>query len=239
MTVDRQYTAHELSPDTWPAFASLFSQGGGWDFCGCMLFQRGCQPSGKEYRGRTAAHARNLQDKKRLVDDGRAHGILVYADSEAVGWCQYGPVSELPLPGAERVAKKVPVVDPTSEWRITCFVTRKDHRRNGVAGVALAAAIESIRGQGGGWVEATPIVATHSAGRYHRIVREYGRDSVELEKYLKTWPTHAVRGIGPVPAIRGGFGGVSHPGTVSMFERHGFEAVRIVRETYVLMRRHI
>lgn len=43
-------------------------------------------------------------------------------------------------------------------------------------------------------------------------------------------------GVGPVPAEQGGFGSRAWVGTVSICERHGFEAVKIVRESSVLMR---
>jgi hypothetical protein len=133
----------------------------------------------------------------------------------------------------------VPPVDPTSKWRIPCFVTHKAHRRQGVASLALAAAVEAIRRAGGGWVEATPIVTSHYSGRYHQLVNAHGRDSAEVRGFLDSWPTREVGGVGAVPATRGAFGGVSYPGTVSMFERAGFEAVRIVRGSYVLMRREV
>lgn len=238
MTVDQRYTTKELSTETWADFEWLFSQGGGWDYCGCMLYQRGFLPTGKEFRTRAACRDRNLQDKKQLVEQGQAHGILVYSSDNPVGWCQYGPVDELPLPGAERVLKRVPVIDPTSQCRIPCFVTHKDHRRNGVASIALAAAVKSIRAHGGGWIEATPIAAAHNPSRYHQIIKTHGRDSKEFREFLRTWPTRMVRGVGLVPATRGSFGG-SNKGTVSMFEREGFEAVKILNETYVLMRRHV
>lgn len=243
------YATKELSEQTWPDFERLFSQGGGWDFCACMLHQRGCHPAGKEYRTRAAAHVRNLADKKDLVRQGRAHGVLVYSDHEPVGWCQYGPVDELPIAGEGRLDKALrtrlrlddegnPRAAPP-DWRIPCFVTHKDHRRKGVAGVALGAALESIASKGGGWAEATPIVGSHSDGRYHQIVHTYGRDSAELREFLANWPTRFVRGVGQVPLLRGGFGGVSYSGTVSMFEAYGFEAVDVVGAGYVVMRRHL
>jgi GNAT superfamily N-acetyltransferase len=239
VAASQQYTTKELSTKTWPDFEQLFSQGGGWDFCGCMLYQRGCRPAGKQYRSRAAAHDRNLQDKRQLVEQDRAHGILVYMSGEAVGWCQYGRTSELPVVRTKQIRERMFAKDPTSQWRITCFVTRKDHRRKGVASIALAAAVDSIREQGGGWVEATPIAASHYDSRYHKIVNTYGRDSEQLRQFLQTWPTRNVHGIGLVPAKRGSFGGVSNSGTVSMFERQEFEAVKIVRDAYVLMRRHV
>jgi hypothetical protein len=39
---------------------------------------------------------RNRREKRDLVERGHAHGILVYANGEPVGWCQYGPREELP-----------------------------------------------------------------------------------------------------------------------------------------------
>ena len=132
MAASQQYTTKELSTKTWPDFEQLFSQGGGWDFCGCMLYQRGCRPAGKQYRSRAAAHDRNLPDKRELVEQDRAHGILVYMSGEAVGWCQYGRTSELPVVRTKEIRERMFAKDPTSQWRITCFVTRKDHRRKGV-----------------------------------------------------------------------------------------------------------
>jgi GNAT superfamily N-acetyltransferase len=235
------YTTKELSPRTWPDFERLFSQGHGCDFCACMVYQRGCHLPSKEFPTRAESHVRNLTDKRELVMQGRAHGILVFADAEPVGWCQYGPVDELPLPGASRLQKGVRVEDSTSQWRITCFVTHQKHRRRGVGSLALTAAVESIERQGGGWVEATPIAHSYSDNQLPRLAKAYGRHSPQVEEYLNTqpWPELMVCGVGRVPAARGSFGNTSHSGTVSMFERAGFEAVRIVRDTHVLMRRHV
>lgn len=236
-----RYTTKELSKETWPDFERLFSQGGGWDFCACMFYQRGYHHSGKVCPTRASAHVRNLQEKRELVWQGSAHGILVYTNDEPVGWCQYGPIDELPIPGGQRLEKRAAPADHTSQWRITCIVTHKKHRRRGVAGIALAAALESIRRSGGGWVEATPIAHTYTPPqRYHQLVKAHSRDSTEAREYLtKWWPTLIVRGVGPVPAEWGGFGSRAGVGTVSMFERQGFEAVKIVRDTHVLMRRYI
>src|ERR1700694_2524135 len=92
-----RYETRELSESTWPDFERLFSQGHGWDHCWCMAFQRARHVSRKEFRTRAEVGVRNHHDKKLLVDQGRAHGILVYANGEAIGWCQYGPGDELPL----------------------------------------------------------------------------------------------------------------------------------------------
>jgi hypothetical protein len=75
-----------------------------------------------------------------------------------VGWCQYGPLEELPIPGGRRTSRRIPHVGSDVRWRITCFVTVVRRRRRGVAGVALRAALAAIRERGGGLVEAYPSV---------------------------------------------------------------------------------
>ena len=61
------------------------------------------------YTNRDQMRVQNQLEKRALVRSGRAHGVLVYTGDEPVGWCQFGPVEELPLPGVTRL-------DPTS-WR--------------------------------------------------------------------------------------------------------------------------
>jgi len=51
-------------------------------------------------------------------------------------------------------------------WRITCFVVDKDYRRRGVATAALNGAIDAIRKQGGGVVEAFPVSRTDQGPGY-------------------------------------------------------------------------
>ena len=94
--VRAMYTTEELTKETWPDFERLFSQGNGWDFCWCMHFQRLRALPRNQWRTRAERGARNRKQKKELVDEGHAHGILVYANGEPVGWCQYGRSEELP-----------------------------------------------------------------------------------------------------------------------------------------------
>ena len=88
MSVRRDaYTTKDLTVRTWPDFVSLFSKGNGWDFCWCMHFQRPrTLPKGQRRRTRAERGVRNRRQKKELVEHGLAHGILVYAKGEPVGW---------------------------------------------------------------------------------------------------------------------------------------------------------
>ena len=153
------FTTKESSKTTWPDFERLFSQGNGFDSCWCMHFQRARLLSGGEkLRTRAEKGMRNRREKRELVKRGCAHGILVYANGEPVGWCQYGPRNELPRIDHSRKYRQLSEVTAERLWRITCFAVLKKYRRRSVASAALKAALEAIRKKGGGLVEAYPIM---------------------------------------------------------------------------------
>ena len=152
------YTTKELSTKTWPDFVKLFTQGNGWDFCACMHFQRPRRlPKSQWLRTRAERGVRNRRQKRELVEQRCAHGILVYANGEPVGWCQYGPREELPRIDNKRNYRGLAPKDTQRLWRITCFAVLKNYRKRGVASAALQAALEAIKNRGGGLVEAYPI----------------------------------------------------------------------------------
>jgi hypothetical protein len=147
------YTTKELTIKTWPDFERLSWQGNGWDFCWCMHFQRPqTLPKNRWQHTRADQGLRNRWEKKEPVEQGHAHGILIYANGEPVGWCQYGPREELPRIDNERHYRALRLEDGEKKlWRITCFVTDKMQRRRGIA--TLRAALAAIRKRGGGVVE--------------------------------------------------------------------------------------
>jgi GNAT superfamily N-acetyltransferase len=152
------YTTKELSKKTWPDFVKLFTQGNGWDFCWCMHYQRPCGQSGHHRLHRAERSVKNRREKKGLVETGHAHGIIVYAKREPVGWCQYGPQEELPRIDKTRKYQGLAPQQTTKPlWRITCFAVLKPYRKRGVGSAALKAVLESIKKKGGGLVEGYPI----------------------------------------------------------------------------------
>jgi hypothetical protein len=214
------YEVKELSAQTWPDFERLFTAGNGWDHCWCMAFQQSRLVPASRFPTRAAQAVVNRADKERLVSEGRAHGILVYADGVPVGWCQFGPGCELRAhAGADRGSEPEPgpgLAGPTL-WRVTCFVVARQQRRRGVAGLALRETLAAIRRRGGGVVEGYPI-ASWSHG-------PAGTSAAVL-----------VAGAGLVGPAWGSFGNVSTPGTVSMFEREGFTAVAVLGSTSARVR---
>jgi GNAT superfamily N-acetyltransferase len=144
-----EYTIRPLGPETWDAFARLCEKHNGMGFggCWCTWFhpRRGEQDSDVE-PGRPY--------KERLVREGRAHAALVFDGDAAVGWCQFGTPAELPGIYHKKEYKAGLVSLP--DYRLTCIFVDRNHRREGVAAVALNGALDLIARAGGGVVEAYP-----------------------------------------------------------------------------------
>lgn len=114
-------------------------------------------PRSQWLRTRAERAVRNRREKRELVQKGCAHGILVYANREPVGWCQFGLSEELPRIDNSRKYRAL-ALDPAEKlWRIICFVVLKEYRRRGVATAALRAALAGIKKKGGGLVETYPL----------------------------------------------------------------------------------
>ena len=97
--------------------------------------------------GHTKSALQNRFEKECRVREGRAHAALVFDGSTAIGWCQFGPVDELP-----RIKHKRDYLNGLTslpDWRITCFFVDRDFRGKGVASIALAGAQKEIARLGG------------------------------------------------------------------------------------------
>jgi GNAT superfamily N-acetyltransferase len=142
------FNTKPLNPDTWPDFARLAeAHHGVWGGCWCMAFHA-------KGPGWGVSAELNRAEKEALVREGRAQAALVYHGDDCVGWCQYGPPTELPR--IKNAAAYRAAAPPSADWRITCFFTNKTHRGKGVGQAALHGALEQIARLGGGLVEAFP-----------------------------------------------------------------------------------
>jgi GNAT superfamily N-acetyltransferase len=142
------YSTRPLDAGTWPDFARLVeAHNGVWGGCWCMAFH----PEGV---GRGKSAAQNRAEKEVRVREGRAHAALVYDGARCVGWCQFGVPDELPRIKNRRAY--LDGLDDLPDWRITCFFADRGHRRQGVASVALAGALEEMARLGGGTIESYP-----------------------------------------------------------------------------------
>lgn len=142
------YTTRPLVPETWDDFAALVeTHNGVWGGCWCMGFH-------VEGVGHGTGPEENRAAKRRHVDAGTCHQMLVYADGKCVGWCQYGPPTEIASIKNLKVYSRE--LDRLPDWRIGCIFTGNGHRMQGVATAAVRAALAAIRAAGGGVVEAYP-----------------------------------------------------------------------------------
>jgi GNAT superfamily N-acetyltransferase len=143
-----EYTTKPLSPETWTDFAVLVEANNGvWGGSWCMGFHH----EGLDKDGTAAG---NRGAKRAHVDSGTVHQVLVYHDTDCVGWIQYGPPVEVATIKSPKAYEKELVDLP--DWRIGCVFTGSRHRRQGVARAGLAAALSAISRAGGGVVEAYP-----------------------------------------------------------------------------------
>jgi GNAT superfamily N-acetyltransferase len=143
-----KYRIALLSPATWADFAVLVEANNGvWGGCWCMAFHPEGLPDN------TTALA-NREAKRRHVNQGTVHQVLVYGGDECVGWVQYGPPAEVARIKHRKTYEKELVDLP--DWRIGCVFTSSRFRRQGVSRAGLRAALDEIARSGGGLVEAYP-----------------------------------------------------------------------------------
>jgi GNAT superfamily N-acetyltransferase len=187
-----EFVAREFTPSRWADFEAFFQRYHGVQAgCWCMFYHREGPTGPLQSTDRQDA---NRRDHRVLLQRGRAHGVLVYADGHPVGWCQFGSREELPR--VERGRKYKQIAESMGEppkWRITCFFTDRPRRRSGIARLALHEALAAIQRRGGGIVEAYP--ATHGRAvatwfgtvsmfqrEGFRIVRPFGLSNVLMRK---------------------------------------------------------
>jgi GNAT superfamily N-acetyltransferase len=189
-----QLEARELVPSRWPDFETLFRKYHGVQAgCWCMFYHREGPTGPLASRSRQEA---NRRDHLTLLRRGHAQGILVYRNGAPVGWCQFGRREDLPRIERGRKYREIAgTLHEPARWRVTCFFVDRPHRRSGIARLALHAALDAMRRQGGGIVEAYP--ATHgravaiwfgTVGMFKRegfrVVRQFGQSNVLVRKKI-------------------------------------------------------
>ena len=96
----------------------------------------------------------------RIEGAGPSPGVVATLDGDAVGWASVAPRAEFPRirtsPSMTTRDLRGDLDDP-GIWAVTCFVVRTGHRRQGVAGVLLAAAVDHARASGAHTLEGYPL----------------------------------------------------------------------------------
>jgi GNAT superfamily N-acetyltransferase len=169
-------TIVEASADRWDDLAELLGERGDPARCWCQYY-RAEGPYQHESResNRAALH-------RQLTEATVPHGLLAYDgedDQKPVGWCAVAPRRDYPRLRLNRMQAAQATQDMDGLWSVTCFVVRVGHRRLGLAGQLLGAAIEFAGRHGARIVEAYPVDPsvrpTGSAGLYQGALSMYLR----------------------------------------------------------------
>ena len=139
---------YPLTPERWSDFEKFFGKHGACGGCWCMWWKL---KRSDFMRQRGEANRKAL---KKIVDSGKAPGILAYADSEPVGWCAVSPREAYPALERSPVRKRV---DNEPVWSVVCFFVAKPFRGKGLMTKLLQAAIDYVHLQGGKIVEGYPV----------------------------------------------------------------------------------
>ena len=139
----------DLTPGHWPDIERLFGKNGACAGCWCMFWRL---EKGERLRNVQGATAKRRMRK--LVEAGRAEGILAFADGEPVGWLALGRRRE--FKALDR-APSLACDDADDVWSLPCFFVRRDHRGRGVATALLAAGVKALRKRGAAIAEGYPV----------------------------------------------------------------------------------
>ena len=91
-----------------------------------------------------------------IVSSEEHPGLLLYVDAEPAGWCSVAPRPVFPrLFHTKGINPEDP--EDASVWSVVCIFVRREHRRQGVAGKLLDAAVEYAREHGAAVVEGYPV----------------------------------------------------------------------------------
>jgi GNAT superfamily N-acetyltransferase len=87
-------------------------------------------------------------------------GLIAYADGHPVGWARVGPRDAFIGVRGNRALARVLSYDDVGVWWVTCFAVDARHRRSGIGGALLRAAVAFARDHGATAVEGHPVDAT-------------------------------------------------------------------------------
>jgi GNAT superfamily N-acetyltransferase len=140
----------------WPDLQELFGPNGADGGCWCMWWRQ-TREAFQRLHGEP-----NRKSMEALIQGGEVPGILAYHQGRPVGWCSVAPRER--FPSLDRSPNLKPV-DGQPVWSIVCFFIPRQHRRRGLSGHLIRAAVEYARARGALTLEAYPLDPRYSAAR--------------------------------------------------------------------------
>lgn len=160
------------SVDRFGDIEHALSGGGDGASCWCQWWML----PGRAFESATSDERREL-----LRGDVTAHptsGLIAYVDGEAAGWVKVASRPNQPRLARTRNLQQSPErFDDASVWAITCFVVRREFRRQGIATALLEAAVAHARTHGARIIEGYPVdiaeKKTTSNGLFHGTLSSF------------------------------------------------------------------
>lgn len=148
----------ELKKTDWPQITALFGSNGACGGCWCMSWR--ITPHGKTWS--EAQGEPNRRAFKKLVESGKALGILAFDGAAPIGWCAYGRRTDFPhLESAKAYHRD----DIEQVWSINCFFILAKYRNQGVATALTKAAVAAIKKRKGKIIETYPVPLTKDGNK--------------------------------------------------------------------------
>jgi GNAT superfamily N-acetyltransferase len=173
-------TVHDCTPERWDDVVAVFEGPGDPGRCWCQWFYRGAKADRVHAEGNRAA----LREQ---VAGERPPGVLGYVDGVPLGWCAVAPRPTYTRLARSQVLEGTPseVFDDPAVWSVTCFVVRREARRQGLSAALLDGAVDLAHRGGAAVVEGYPVdVAEKSrpsaASLYHGTLGTFQRAGFEV-----------------------------------------------------------
>lgn len=153
-------TVLPAEPDRWADLEVVFGSRGDAAHCWCQWFKL----DRATFDGSSDAERRAALQQQ--VTAGPAPGVIAYRDGSPAGWCAVEARPAYPQLGRSRLLREstAAAAEDSAVWSVSCFVVRRQFRRQGVAGDLLDAAVEHARAGGARTLEAYPVDVERRAG---------------------------------------------------------------------------
>jgi GNAT superfamily N-acetyltransferase len=145
-------SVHDCTPDRWADVVEVFAGRGDPARCWCQWFYRGAQADWAHAEANRAA----LHEQVRAE---RPPGVLGYLDGAPRGWAAVAPRPTYTRLTRSQVLEGTPpeALADAAVWSVTCFVVRRDARRQGLSAALLDGAVGLARRGGATVVEGYPV----------------------------------------------------------------------------------
>ena len=150
--------ANEVS---WEELRLVFGTPGGPSRCYCQRYKMQPKESWASVGAEELAFRFRAQTDCGHADTDTTTGLVAFLDGEPAGWCAVEPRTSYPrLLLKTRVPWDGRAEDKTDDsvWAVTCFVTRKGFRRQGISRALARAAVDFARGRGARALEGYPMI---------------------------------------------------------------------------------